>query len=375
MPKVIIFIKRISKRLWLRMKYGKYGHWRYVMAEDAVIRKIPVIDQIFTRKERKSCFLKGFNSDKLVWYGLDGINKGGYISDYDHFTIFEAIDRKQYYVADDKLVCERMLAPFCRVIPTIGYIVDGTFFPIGNDKDIKSYEDFVNHINRGEEFYIKPNFGGSGRGIGRLTFQNDSYWWNDKKVSDIKGFIKSFDKGKGYLVQRRFKQTGFSHDVNPHSVNTIRCVTMLSPTTKTPFIAGAAHRFGLSGSYVDNIAKGNVLCPINIDTGKILFGVLSPIDGRLQKVDVHPDTGKQLSGIVIPHWNEVKELCLRLAKQLPFMPLCGWDIVISGDDVYMQELNYNPDIYLIQLDRPLLEIPEVFEFYSYYKKKIGHVSN
>jgi hypothetical protein len=57
MPKVIIFIKRISKRLWLRMKYGKYGHWRYVMAEDAVIRKIPVIDQIFTRKERKSYFL------------------------------------------------------------------------------------------------------------------------------------------------------------------------------------------------------------------------------------------------------------------------------------------------------------------------------
>lgn len=298
-----------------------------------------------------------------------GIN---YITDYEHYTLFESIDQRQYYVADDKLVCERMLAPFCKVIPTIGYIVDGKFFPIGEDKEVDSYESFVEHVRAGEEFYIKPNFGGSGRGIGRLTWKKGNYWWNDSKVEDIHAFIKTFNKGKGYLVQRRFKQTGLSHDVNPDSVNTVRVVTMLSPSTGEPFIAGAVHRFGRKGAYVDNIAKGNIVCPIDKETGKIKYAILSPTSGRLEKVENHPDTNVRIAGEMIPQWDKVKELCLNLAKQLPFMPLCGWDIIPTATEVYMQELNYNPDIYLVQLDKPLLCDSQVKEFYDYYQKKYGN---
>lgn len=358
----------LLSRVWNMMRYGKYSHWRYLDAERKVASKIPNIDSLFTKQQRKECFMKGFNSDKLIWYDLSGSGMN-YITDYEHYTLFESIDQRQYYVADDKLVCERMLAPFCKTIPTIGYIVDGKYFPIGEDKEVDSYKAFVEHVRAGEEFYIKPNFGGSGRGIGRLTWKEGSYWWNDNKVEDIDTFIKTFKEGKGYLVQRRFMQTGFSHDVNPDTLNTIRVVTMLSPETGKPFVAWSFHRFGRKGHFVDNVAAGNMLCPINPKTGVMEYGLIPPLEGKVIKVNSHPDSGVNLANISIPHWEEIKELCFKLALQVPFMPICGWDIIVSGDDLVMQELNYNPDIYPGQMLYPLLNDPEAKAFYDYYKKK------
>lgn len=366
---MILRIKEKCRLMYQQFKYGKYSHWRYMMAEDAVEEKVPVINKLFSMKERRKCFMRGFNSDKLIWYDKDKMNEGNYIDDFEHYTLFEKIDLKQYYIADDKLVCERMLAPFCKTIPTIGYIVVGKYYPIGNDADIVSYEAFVEHVRAGEEFYIKPNFGGSGRGIGRLTWKEGNYWWNDKQIDDIHAFIKTFKDGKGYLVQRRFVQTGFSHDVNPDTLNTIRVVTMLSPETGMPFVAWSFHRFGRKGHFVDNVAAGNMLCPIDPKTGIMQYGILPPIEGKVIRVGKHPDTGVVLENIAIPHWEEIKDLCFRLALQVPFMPLCGWDIILSDDELTMQELNYNPDIYAGQILYPLLEDLRVKSFYNYYKEK------
>lgn len=372
MKRLFNYARYLSKKLWLKMKYGKYGHWRYMMAEDAVVEKIPVIDQLYTKKEREACFKRGFNSDKLVWYGKEKMDKGTYVTDYEHYVLFEAIDQKQYYVADDKLVCERMMSPFCRVLPTLGYIVNGNFFPIGDDKEIKSYVDFVTHIDKGEEFCIKPNYGGSGRGIGMLAKRDGSYWWNDQKVENLHEFIRTFNGGKGYLVQRRFKQFGFSHDYNPDTLNTIRIVTMLDPETNEPFVAWCFHRFGRKGNFVDNVAAGNMLCPIVPDTGVMQYGLIPPINGELKKVDKHPDSQVQISGVKIPHWEEMKQFCFSLSKQVPFLPLCGWDIILSDDEFTMQELNYNPDIYPGQMLYPLLEDEKVMKFYEHYKKQYMH---
>jgi len=59
-------------RICLRFRYGKYSHWRYLDAEKKVVGKIPCIDSLFTKHQRKECFMKGFNSDKLLWYDLSG---------------------------------------------------------------------------------------------------------------------------------------------------------------------------------------------------------------------------------------------------------------------------------------------------------------
>lgn len=73
--KIVRRVLNLVPRIWNRMRYGKYSHWRYLDAEKKVVSKIPNIDSLFTAKQRKDCFMKGFNSDKLIWYDLSG---GGY---------------------------------------------------------------------------------------------------------------------------------------------------------------------------------------------------------------------------------------------------------------------------------------------------------
>jgi len=229
----------------------------------------------------------------------------------------------------------------------------------------------LSSIIQGKEYFFKPNGGGGGRGIGCLHFVNGQYYWNDEVIKqDVKEFVLTLSKGnEGYVVQERFKQIGFSHDANPDTLNTLRVVTMMSPSTHEPFVAFACHRIGRKGAFVDNIAKANLLCPIDKKTGEILDVLVPPVEGKVLHLEKHPDTNVQLKGVVISNWDKVIETALMLSKQVPFMPLCGWDLILSDGEVYMQELNYNPDIYLGQGLKPLLLDEQVKGFFNYYCKR------
>lgn len=336
----------------------------YLNAQSHSKYKVPNIKKQFSFVKRLNCVLSGFTSDKLVWYDFSKYKKSDYISDFDHYYYFEKIDQTNYYVANDKLVCERMLMPFVKIVPSIAFIYKGRFYPIGKQTDISSIESFVNYIQLGDEFFLKPNGGGSGRGIGKLHCIDGTIYWNNEIVVDLEKFIGELDD---YIVQYRFCQTGYSHDVNPDTLNTLRVTTMMDPITKKPFVGYACHRFGRKGYVVDNIAQGNLLCPIDIETGVIKFASFIE-NGKLVKLENHPDSGVKIAGVKVPHWEQVVETCFSMALQVPFMPLCGWDIIVSGDDIYMQELNYNPDIYLGQIDAPMLLNDQVKKFYNHYKK-------
>ena len=348
--------------------YGKYYNAAYIAAEKNVCNKVHNIDQLYTSKERKKLFFEGFNSDKFLWYDFDKFDKKDYISDFEHYTLTEKIDWHQYYVANDKLVCERMMQPFCKVLKSIGYVFDGQYYPIGEEG--LTLDELISDIMEGGQFYCKPNGGGSGRGIGRLWKNDKNICWNNEVITDVKEFICSLEaNGAGYIIQRRFMQKGFSNNVNPDTLNTIRMVTMMSPTTHEPFLAWAFHRFGRKGAFVDNVAQKNMFCPIDVKTGIIDKVITPPTEGKLGILDKHPDTDVQLKGIKIPHWEKLVEHVFTLSKQLPFMPLCGWDIILSDDEFIMQELNYNPDIYPGQMIYPLLQDPKVLEFINYYRKR------
>ena len=190
--------------------------------------------------------------------------------------------------------------------------------------------------------------------------------FNNQQIEDPYAFVRQLDD---YLVQERFLQKGFSHSINPDTLNTLRIATMMDPENGKPFIGYACHRFGRKGAFVDNIVQANILCPIDISTGTIKYAVLYPLDGKMKRTDFHPDTGKRIAGAQVPHWNRIINLCKELAVQLPFLPLCGWDVILSGDEVYIQELNYNPDIYLGQIDSPMLLNEQVKLFYLNHKIK------
>ena len=356
------------KHLFLRILLGKFYNPNFFIAEKKVLNKMPGLKSKYSFFKRLNCFFSGFNSDKLVWYDFRAYKKEDYISDLVHYRDFEKIDWKYYYIAHNKLVCERFFSHYCNFIPSLSFI-EGEIFDLTNDgSGIASVEQLTAELMKGREFYLKPYDGGSGRGIGKLWVKNGCIYWNNQAIkdNDLSAFCKSLS---GYLLQRRFGQKGYLHEVNPSTLNTLRVVTMLHPKTKNAFIACATQRFGREGTYVDNIAQKGLLCPVDVETGVLQYAVIYPSDGLLMKTECHPDSGVQIAGMKIPQWEKVAVLCKNLALQVPFMPLCGWDVIISDDEVLIQELNYNPDIYLGQIYKPLLQNANVREFYNYYCKK------
>lgn len=110
---------------------------------------------------------------------------------------------------------------------------------------------------------------------------------------------------------------------NYTAVNTLRIITIVD-SNGNPHIAAAILRIGRDGSAVDNYSSGGMSALVDIDTG-IVYTQATNKKGKTYIV--HPDSGKQIVGFIIPEWEKYKEFAVLLAKKYPTMRYVGWDIV------------------------------------------------
>src|SRR5690625_7492569 len=83
-------------------------------------------------------------------------------------------------------------------------------------------------------------------------------------------------------------------------------------------------------------------------------GAQYPFNGKLTFLNYHPETNVEFKGKTLPQWNKVKEMVLKAAEYISFMPMLLWDVIISVSDVFILDANYNADITLIQRHQSLL---------------------
>ena len=137
------------------------------------------------------------------------------------------------------------------------------------------------------------------------------------------------------LLQERVVQHPDLDVVYPHSVNTLRLITVRMDERARLFsIPG--FRTGVSGSVVDNWSTGGILIPIDADTG-VLRGSGRYKDGGT--VTHHPDTGIRFDGFEIPHYREAVELATRIHQDVPEIHSVGWDLAITPQGPVMIEGN------------------------------------
>lgn len=128
-------------------------------------------------------------------------------------------------------------------------------------------------------------------------------------------------------------------DFHPQSLNTIRVVTISNSNKCVVF--GAILRMGVGDSIIDNTHNGGVFASIDVNTGII---ETDGLDSEGNYYAVHPNTGKQIKGFTIPHWDKVIEMCTKATKVLPNMIFAGWDAVVMDDGtVALVEGNHAPD--------------------------------
>jgi hypothetical protein len=220
------------------------------------------------------------------------------------------------------------------------------------------------------KFIVKPRGGRQGRNIIVADFALESNGTvaveHDGRRLPLEDFLRTlpvdafsdYDGGyHGWLIQHFVNQHSFMLELAPYAVNTCRVITFVAAGGDCQ-VHMAALRLGRRGSSVDNWDKGGLSVGLDPVTGRLGRGVFKPRYGG-QWVSVHPDSGAQLEGRVVPKWDEVRRLCQRAAGALSGVRSIGWDVALTDNGPAIIEGNADWSLPLVQVHTRGYLTPEV----------------
>ena len=152
-----------------------------------------------------------------------------------------------------------------------------------------------------------------------------------KKGKTFDNLITEFSGS--FIVEELIVQDERLAAFHPQSVNTLRIPTIRFDDET--IVLHPLLRLGQHGSNVDNAGAGGILCIIDNETGVII----SAADKSGKQYDLHPDTGKKITGFNIPLWDEAISLAKKLAQVVPENRYTGWDLALTKSGWIMVEGN------------------------------------
>lgn len=189
-------------------------------------------------------------------------------------------------------------------------------------------EAFLSFVKKHKYVVLKPDKGSLGSGVFTLTYENDE--------QALQSFHQIHDE---MVCEEYIHQHKVMAHLNPHSVNTIRIVTIRHDENDIE-IAYATLRSGAKvDSFVDNLSSGGIMTDVDPETGIVnSFGT----DHEQNRYAYHPITKTQLIGLNIPNWDKAVELVTNAHREIAENPIIGWDIAITEDGVDVVEANSSP---------------------------------
>jgi hypothetical protein len=184
----------------------------------------------------------------------------------------------------------------------------------------------------GGQLFCKPIDGGTGDGAGII----DADALNTEFLA----------RARNLVVQPLFVNHPDLDRIFSGCLNTVRVDTLIEGDDVV--IGAAALKLGTGTAQVDNWAKGSIAIGVDLTTGRLArSGVTKAEFGRVRYI-AHPNTKVVFSSVVIPHWNEVKELARRSALALRPHRSLGLDIAITPTGPLVIEANQTGDFFLLQ---------------------------
>lgn len=320
------------------------------------------------RMRRPKWWLQGFLSRSTVLYDLDRTDPSQYVSDLQRvFRTKRMVNERLQDVINNKFTTHLLLrAMDVRSPELLGVYSRGAVHPFPADTRIELAA-YVENLPVGETVFFKVLAGAEGKNIFALHRLDAGRMRVNKEVMSIPEAVRLLGgQDRPFIIERGLEQHSAISALYPGSVNTVRALTMLDVTNgHEPFIALAVQRIGCRRSEPsDNWSRGGLSARIDLDTGRLTAATRLPDSNVKEWFDVHPDTGGQIAGVTLPHWEETRELILHAAQVLSFMEYVGWDIVIGPDGPLVLEANINTGVNVLQSHRPLFTDPRVRAFYA-----------
>jgi len=266
---------------------------------------------------------------------------------------------------DDKLVCELL----CR---GIGVNVPHTYGIISPDEDYQEKIESWFHNSPRDALIIKPLRGCGGRDI-FLAKKTNKVITIQSKVNSIP--LQDYELMEEAIVQEVLEQDTRMSRFAPSSVNTIRIVTMYTKKNLI-IVLGAMLRCGIGASYVDNTSAGGIGVGINHHTGQLNKYAF---DKKGHRYAEHPTSKMVFKDCVIPEWNRIIDVAVKIQQQFPFYRILGMDIALNknGEPVII-EVNDCPDLLgveqkcgpLFKVEQNLLAFGEYDLFVNRHQRKL-----
>lgn len=250
---------------------------------------------------------------------------------------------KYYSFARNKFVAHKMMEGtgirtsqlYCYYYPEARYDGDNLDYAsnvrdvvrILNDKQVQSCVIKTTESSHGENVWVIKDidYGTYDAVMTRFDGQNI-------RLSDV--------LGKNPLIfESVVRQTAQFSSFNASSVNTVRFMTALYPDGSARVLATFI-KIGRAGKCVDNAGDGgNVDVCVDVDTGEIKYAI--QFDGwhNVKEIDIHPDSGNPLNGVVIENWEAIKADVIKFQQAFPYCKAAGWDIAITDDGPVVIEVN------------------------------------
>lgn len=315
------------------------------------------------------CFKKGFLPKEYYAYNLSCNDYSLYLPRYNNIKK-ASINGEFNHLLGNKILFEKHLKSITcdiehlHVIENIGYIEKGHLMSLNENLNAGDYKSLTAFLEK-SDLILKPIFGSRGRGILLLQKDEGTYLLDNDKITwdELISKLKTLDN---YLIQERFVQKGFSNNIYPGSLNTMRVCTMVDPVTEKAFVSFAVHRFGSPESgYTDNFSQGGISAQIDSD-GTLSRGLALNKQGEVTVFESHPLSKKPIQNEKIPNWKSITGSLIEMVRRMPYLKNIGWDVILSNGEIYILEGNIGADFDLIQVHKPLKEIPSAWKFLKQY---------
>ncbi|MEA3409607.1 MAG: sugar-transfer associated ATP-grasp domain-containing protein, partial [Candidatus Eisenbacteria bacterium] len=269
---------------------------------------------------------RGFTGESTARYELTPENVNEYVSDTARYIRTPRINGPFASALLNKLAFSDLVARHGGPTPEYYCIAsDRGLLPIGDRYDMSDADGVVAACMTGERFVVKPVGGGGGAGVRVISSTDGRLTVNGKPVdeSEFRAFVARLS---GSLICEFIVQHEYATTIFPHSTNSIRVLSMWDYENDTPFLPFAGQRFGRTSSIpTDNVTQGGIPVQVDVASGKLRRGVLTRPKSATEWLEQHPDTGAQITDVVVPNWDIVTTGLVELARRMPYIPYVGWD--------------------------------------------------
>jgi alpha-L-glutamate ligase-like protein len=269
-------------------------------------------------------------AQRLQHAGVMGINRRN--RDY----LFEFNPRRNYPLVDDKVLTKQLAAQAGIAITPLYALIEIQYQVKHLATLLEPYRDFV----------IKPAQGSGGNGIIVISEHRQQLYrkLNGEILSllDLQHHISSIIGGlyslggqtDKALIEYRVQFDPVFTAITYQGVPDIRLVVFLGVPVMAMLRLPTRQSQGKA-----NLHQGAIGVGIDIATGR----TTTAVSGNTN-IDIHPDTGQNISDVYVPHWDRMLEIAAQ-CNELTGMGYLGADFVLDQDKgPLLLELNARPGL-------------------------------